>query len=172
MKTDACSAVWTSSCGEIGGVLWGGKTVEKYGEFYGEEKLIWAASWGDGDGEKEKGKKRFVGEKKRWKDFKWGQRVGGLICSHCRLAEKRWMGWNSKKEQPAVLLHCNSLFCNWFTSNLFSEEEKDLLQTCRAKVESLGRNIKQSTSCSRRWRSKADQSSDKGLIQEAPGIFF
>ena len=39
--------------------------MEKYGEFYGEEKLIWAASWGDGDGEKEKGKKRFVGEKMR-----------------------------------------------------------------------------------------------------------
>ena len=24
--------------------------VEKYGEFYGEEKLIWAASWGGGVG--------------------------------------------------------------------------------------------------------------------------
>ena len=27
---------------------------EKLGEFYGEEKLIWAASWGDGVGRKKR----------------------------------------------------------------------------------------------------------------------
>ena len=27
--------------------------VEKYGEFYGEEKLIWADGWGDGVGRPE-----------------------------------------------------------------------------------------------------------------------
>ena len=33
--------------------------LKKLGEFYGEEKLIWAASWGDGvEGERCKGKRK------------------------------------------------------------------------------------------------------------------
>ena len=37
--------------------------VEKYGEFYGEEKLIWADGWGDGVGRpegEEKGEKTIM----------------------------------------------------------------------------------------------------------------
>ena len=64
----------------------------KTGEFYGEEKLIWAASWGDGVGRKKKERTDDVEVFWERKMLKRGQRVGGMICNLCRSAEEGGVG--------------------------------------------------------------------------------